>query len=84
MQRYPKTKIDPVVEKMYGKTIIDNYRWLEDGEKQEVKNWVKAQNTFTEKILKKISGRKQFQKELLSYMKTGWQSSPLPVRGIYF
>ncbi len=63
MQRYPKTKIDPVVEKMYGKTIIDNYRWLEDGEKQEVKNWVKAQNTFTEKILNKIYGRKQFQKE---------------------
>ncbi|HCX27941.1 MAG TPA: hypothetical protein DHI91_02260, partial [Candidatus Portnoybacteria bacterium] len=84
MQQYPKTRIDPVVEKMHGRTIIDNYRWLEDGKKQEVKNWARIQNDFTEKTLKKISGRKRLQKELLNYMRAGWQGSPLPVRGIYF
>ena len=44
---YPPTKVDPVVEKLYGVEVTDPYRWLEDADGPAVKEWTDKQNEFT-------------------------------------
>lgn len=48
----PATEQRPVVDNYHGQEVVDKFRWLEDGESQEVKDWVKAQNAHTEAHLK--------------------------------
>ena len=37
--------------------MVDNYRWLEDVNKPEVKDWFKAQGDYAKTVLDKIPGR---------------------------
>ena len=52
MTKYPKTKKKVVIDTLHSKKIKDNYRWLEDDNNQEVKNWDKEQSKLTRKYLK--------------------------------
>src|SRR6266403_2108522 len=52
--KYPATKIDNVVDIMHGVKIVDPYRWLEEGDNAQVKEWVEEQNKFTQAILGKV------------------------------
>lgn len=54
---YPPTPKQPVTENIFGKIVVDNYRWLEDANNQQVQDWVKSQADFTNRILDKIPGR---------------------------
>lgn len=54
---YPPTPKQPVTEYIFGKVIVDNYRWLEDANNQQVQDWIKSQADFTNKMLDKIPGR---------------------------
>ena len=54
---YPPTQKQPVSENIFGKVVVDNYRWLEDVNNQQVQDWVKSQADFTNKIFDKIPGR---------------------------
>ncbi|MCM4155980.1 prolyl oligopeptidase family serine peptidase [Gramella sp. AN32] len=54
---YPETQKQPVTETIFGKVVVDNYRWLEDVNNQQVLDWIKLQSEFTNKMLDKIPGR---------------------------
>ncbi len=54
---YPQTQKHPVVDTIFGKVVVDEYRWLEDMNSQQVKDWLKAQADYTTNILDKIPGR---------------------------
>ncbi len=54
---YPETPKQPVTDTIFGKVIVDNYRWLEDVSTQQVQHWIKLQSDFTNKMLDKIPGR---------------------------
>ncbi len=56
--KYPKTEKRPMIEVLHGKEIIDDYRWLEDNDREEVKKWDKAQNRFTRNYLDELPQRK--------------------------
>jgi prolyl oligopeptidase len=43
----PATKLIPVSDTLHGNVIVDNYRWLEDKENEQVKDWTKAQHEYT-------------------------------------
>jgi len=62
--KYPPTKIDIVEEEIFGVEIRDSYRWLEESENQEVREWVQAQNFFTRDTLDRIKERKSLQKQV--------------------
>ena len=55
--KYPPTKRIPVTDTYFGKTVTDNYRWLENMNDPEVQQWFKAQHDFTDSILDLIPGR---------------------------
>jgi prolyl oligopeptidase len=44
----PETRREVVTETLHGEEIPDPYRWLEDGDDPAVKEWVEAQNEYTD------------------------------------
>ena len=53
--QYPETKKDDVQEVIFGKTITDPYRWLEDFTSEEASAWVDKQNDLTNTFLENNS-----------------------------
>ena len=41
-QSLPATPQRPVTDTYFGKSVVDNYRWLEDTNSPEVQAWFKA------------------------------------------
>ena len=61
---YPETKHVPHVDNYFGTEVPDPYRWLEDMESQEVKEWVDAQNEVTFNYLESIPYREKIKERL--------------------
>ena len=80
----PATRMDNVVDMLHGVKIVDPYRWLEDGNSDEVKAWVEEQNKHTQMILGKVPGREALRKRLSTLLETGSLGTPAPVKGRYF
>ncbi|MBO0936234.1 S9 family peptidase [Fibrella sp. HMF5335] len=53
----PPTPQRPVTDTYFGKTVVDNYRWLEDMANPETAAWFKAQGDYTNAVLAQIPGR---------------------------
>jgi prolyl oligopeptidase len=53
----PKTEKIPVTDTYHGVSVVDDYRWLENGDDPRVKAWVAAQNTYTQAYLSKLPQR---------------------------
>ncbi len=60
---YPPTPKQPVKDTIFGKIVTDDYRWLEDMNNQEVKDWLNAQAHYTNSLLDKIPARDQLIEE---------------------
>jgi prolyl oligopeptidase len=56
-QTYPLTPKQTVVDTYHDVSVSDDYQWLEDADKPEVKAWVAAQNKLTRDVLDAIPGR---------------------------
>ncbi len=54
---YPPTKTTPVSETLFGVTMTDPYRWLEDGKADDVQAWLKAQDEWARAKLKVLPER---------------------------
>jgi prolyl oligopeptidase len=67
---YPETKRVNVVEKPFGQTIADPYRWLENDVRsdKEVAAWVESQNKVTNSYLNTLPGRDIFRDQRLCCM----------------
>lgn len=63
-----QTKHDIVYDDYFGTTIADPYRWLEDDNDPDVKEWVKAENEKTEKFLSNIPFRNEIKERLKQVM----------------
>ena len=50
----PATKRTPVTDVYHGVKVTEDYRWLEDWNNEEVRNWSEAQNTCARSILDKL------------------------------
>ncbi len=53
----PDTPVEATIESLYGRTIYDPYRWLEDTAAPEVLAWFEAQNAYTRTVLDALPGR---------------------------
>ena len=61
---YPFTKKVDVVDDYFGVKVADPYRWLEDENSPETKEWIKKQNELTFSYLSKIPYRTKIKKRL--------------------
>jgi prolyl oligopeptidase len=68
-------KVD-LVEELHGKKIADPYRWLEDGDAEEVKAWTAEQNARTRAYLDARPGRRELEELVRSFLRVGFVSAP--------
>jgi prolyl oligopeptidase len=70
--KYPVTKTVPQTDDMFGISVSDPYRWLEDDRADDTKDWVKRENEVTNAYLGQIPFRDAIKKrmtELWNYEK---------------
>ena len=53
----PKAEKIPVTDTYHGVSVVDDYRWLENGDDPKVKAWVADQNAYTQSYLSGLPQR---------------------------
>lgn len=66
--QYPFTKKVNQVDTVFGHIIPDPYRLMEDFKSEEMTDWFKAQNKFTDSALANLNGVDSFVNELNTYI----------------
>jgi len=64
MFSYPPAHRDDVQDDYHGTTVADPYRWLEDPDSEQTREWVAAQNALTESFLAQVPGRDRIRRRL--------------------
>src|SRR5206468_5200748 len=64
----PPTPKRPVADTYQGVTVVDDYRWLEDGKDPEVQQWSDAQNQRTRTYLDSLPARPAIEDYLTGLM----------------
>ena len=72
-----KTRRDDLVEVVHGVAIADPFRWLEDGESEEVRAWDDAQNAETDAWMRKVPGREDLRARLRDLLSVGHVGAPV-------
>lgn len=80
----PKTRAEDVKDTIFGATIADPYRWLEDQNSAETRAWIDEQNRYTDSILQALPGRDQISRRLAELLKIDTISIPFERGGRYF
>ncbi len=82
--KYPESRKDKHVDQYFGTSVPDPYRWLEDDNSEETKEWVTNQNKVTFNYLDKIPYRKQWFNELEALNNYPKFSSPFRSHDYYY
>jgi prolyl oligopeptidase len=82
---YPASRRVDQVDDLHGTKVADPYRWLEDGNSDEVKQWLAAQDSLARSTLANLPGRDAIaarMKELL-YVESAWSPTHVGNRWMY-
>ncbi len=60
----PESKRVEVRETLHGVELVDSYRWLEDQESPETRQWIDAQNAYAERIVGESERRARLRSRL--------------------
>ena len=74
--KYPETKKVNQVDDYFGTKVADPYRWLEDDNSEETKQWVEAENKITDEYLSSIPFYDRVKKRLEEMWNYAKYSSP--------
>jgi len=80
----PLAEKKPVEETLHGVKIVDNYRWLENGQSPETQKWVQEELAYTRSMLDPLPGREQIHKRLTELLSIGSISAPQMAGKYYF
>ncbi len=81
---YPKTKTVDLVETLHGHQVPDPYRWMEDLEGDEIRQWIEAQNELTFDYLEQSPLREKLQVRMTELWNYEKYSPPVKHAGRYF
>lgn len=82
--KYPDTKKDSTTDNYFGTTIADPYRWLENDNSDETKDWVEAENKVTQNYLSQIPYRNDIKKRLTEIWNYPKEGAPFKIGEYYF
>ncbi|MES2261644.1 MAG: prolyl oligopeptidase family serine peptidase [Pseudomonadota bacterium] len=81
---YPASKKVDQQDNYHGTVVADPYRWLEDANSAETKEWVEAQNRLTQGYLAQIPNREAIRQRLTKLWNFERYSVPYKEGGRYF
>lgn len=81
---YPQTKKVDQVDDYFGTKVADPYRWLEDDNSEETKQWVEEQNKVTFAFLEKIPFREKIKQRLMDIYNYPRMGQPFRAGEYYF
>jgi len=81
---YPDTPQIDVAETLFGHTIHDRFRWLEDGGDPKVKAWAAAEDAFARARLAQLSDRDAIKQRLTELFYVDQRSAPEKEKNRYF
>jgi prolyl oligopeptidase len=76
----PPTRVAIVTDTLHQIPIEDPFRWLEDKDSPETRDWVRAQMAYTQDLLGKVPGRDEVEAILARHVKVDTRTTPW-VRG---
>ncbi len=71
-------------EFLHGTRIVDNYRWLEDGNSPQTEKWVEEEMSYTRGVLDPLPGRDAIHKRLTELLSIGSIGVPQIAGKYYF
>src|SRR5277367_1006475 len=74
MPNYPQARRDPALDDYNGVKVADSYRWMEQLDSAETRDWVRAEAQLTDSYLGGITIRQSIKErltELLNFEKFG-------------
>jgi len=80
----PETRKENVTETIQGVEVTDPFRWLEDGDNPETREWIKAQNEYTDTVINSLPSREKLKSRITRLMRIERVGSPVVRNGRYF
>src|SRR5947207_466073 len=81
----PMAEKKPKTTKIHGETLVDNYFWLREKESPAVMEHLKAEDAYTEAIMKPTAAlQEKLYKEMLSHIKQTDVNVPYRQDGYYY
>ncbi len=83
---YPLSKTVTASDTFHQTIVSDPYRWLEESQSEEVKNWIKAQDEYARSFLDSLPQRAAIAQRLkeINDLQPGISGVPRKANGIYF
>src|SRR5688572_25133458 len=75
------TRKTDTVDVLHGQKVADPYRWLEDSDAPEVRDWTEKENAHTRRVLDAIAGRETLKNEVTDLLQVGIVSPPAVRQG---
>ncbi len=81
---YPQARMGDQVDVYHGAEVADPYRWLEDPDAPETREWIEAQNKLTFGFLEDIPARERIKERITSLWDYEKHGMPYKEGGRYF
>jgi len=80
----PAAEVHPVTDDYFGAKVVDNYRWLEDSQSPETRDFLDKQIAYTDRYLKQAKVRPQLADDLDALIHVTSWSTPIQRGDSYF
>ncbi|MBE1530294.1 prolyl oligopeptidase family serine peptidase [Actinomadura algeriensis] len=77
MTPYPSAPRQDIVEEIHGHRVADPYRWLEDADSGDTREWLAAQDELFHKVVDDLPGRDGLRRRLRELLGAGSVGSPI-------
>jgi prolyl oligopeptidase len=75
--RYPQAARLDIIENLHGHTVGDPYRWLEDGDSAQTKEWAAAEDALYTEVSSRFTTRNWFADQVRSLLGAGSVGAPV-------
>lgn len=80
----PDSKKIPTTELLFGRTIHDDYRWLENTSDPDVQTWINQQNSYTDSVLNRRLDFSKWKRKVDRFVRLERHTMPVRKNGIIF